>query len=136
MFVSLRYSLPSVMESTTEEHVYRRTALHALLLFLSHRYTNQQPARQPPKGVQRSTRPQGCLDSAPLEDLETTNVQPPSLHGQPKLVLQKCPVVGSWVLLLTNRPLTPVWILAALGCLLYTSPSPRDRTRSRMPSSA
>ena len=24
----------------------------------------------------------------------------------------------------------------ALGCLLYTSPSPRDRTRPRMPSSA
>src|SRR5665811_1412046 len=24
----------------------------------------------------------------------------------------------------------------AVGCLLYTSPSPRDRTRSRMPSSA
>ena len=24
----------------------------------------------------------------------------------------------------------------AFGCLLYTSPSPRDRTRSRMPSSA
>ena len=31
------------------------------------------------------------------------------------------------------------WMVAAsvpLGCLLYTSPSPRDRTRSRMPSSA
>ena len=26
-----------------------------------------------------------------------------------------------------------VWMV---GCLLYTSPSPRDRTRSRMPSSA
>ena len=26
-----------------------------------------------------------------------------------------------------------VWLS---GCLLYTSPSPRDRTRSRMPSSA
>ena len=26
--------------------------------------------------------------------------------------------------------------LEFLGCLLYTSPSPRDRTRSRMPSSA
>ena len=26
--------------------------------------------------------------------------------------------------------------LARLACLLYTSPSPRDRTRSRMPSSA
>ena len=27
-------------------------------------------------------------------------------------------------------------IIALLICLLYTSPSPRDRTRSRMPSSA
>ena len=26
--------------------------------------------------------------------------------------------------------------LAVLGCLLYTSPSPRDGTKSRMPSSA
>ena len=27
-------------------------------------------------------------------------------------------------------------VIGAKGCLLYTSPSPRDRTRSRMPSSA
>ena len=27
-------------------------------------------------------------------------------------------------------------IVSAYTCLLYTSPSPRDRTRSRMPSSA
>ena len=27
-------------------------------------------------------------------------------------------------------------INSSMGCLLYTSPSPRDRTRSRMPSSA
>ena len=27
-------------------------------------------------------------------------------------------------------------IIALYNCLLYTSPSPRDRTRSRMPSSA
>ena len=36
-----------------------------------------------------------------------------------------------------KKPL--LWILLLLllgGCLLYTSPSPRDRTRSRMPSSA
>ena len=26
--------------------------------------------------------------------------------------------------------------VAEIACLLYTSPSPRDRTRSRMPSSA
>ena len=30
----------------------------------------------------------------------------------------------------------PLNQLIELGCLLYTSPSPRDRTRSRMPSSA
>ena len=27
-------------------------------------------------------------------------------------------------------------MIAVIDCLLYTSPSPRDRTRSRMPSSA
>ena len=27
-------------------------------------------------------------------------------------------------------------MLREIGCLLYTSPSPRDRTRARMPSSA
>ena len=30
----------------------------------------------------------------------------------------------------------PLVIIAGCVCLLYTSPSPRDRTRSRMPSSA
>ena len=33
------------------------------------------------------------------------------------------------------RP-TPLASLVSIACLLYTSPSPRDRTRSRMPSSA
>ena len=34
--------------------------------------------------------------------------------------------------------LNPLWTQTAnlMPCLLYTSPSPRDRTRSRMPSSA
>ena len=38
-----------------------------------------------------------------------------------------------------SNPNLPIYYkFAALwgGCLLYTSPSPRDRTRSRMPSSA
>ena len=30
----------------------------------------------------------------------------------------------------------PYFVAHDRGCLLYTSPSPRDRTRSRMPSSA
>ena len=29
-----------------------------------------------------------------------------------------------------------IFVISLVGCLLYTSPSPRDRTRSRMPSSA
>ena len=36
----------------------------------------------------------------------------------------------------TSSMLTKVKSIDAKGCLLYTSPSPRDRTRSRMPSSA
>ena len=36
----------------------------------------------------------------------------------------------------TDVTRTPVWRRARHVCLLYTSPSPRDRTRSRMPSSA
>ena len=47
------------------------------------------------------------------------------------------------VFLLYDSNLIAIYIFMALGisvhlytCLLYTSPSPRDRTRSRMPSSA
>ena len=39
----------------------------------------------------------------------------------------------------STDPLLPLTLLTFMGliaCLLYTSPSPRDRTRSRMPSSA
>ena len=35
-----------------------------------------------------------------------------------------------------NEVWLPLWLIEDKGCLLYTSPSPRDRTRSRMPSSA
>ena len=43
--------------------------------------------------------------------------------------------------ILPNKPRSELYIMLGLGkqgktCLLYTSPSPRDRTRSRMPSSA
>ena len=38
--------------------------------------------------------------------------------------------------LTTNNRMEMMAVIEALRCLLYTSPSPRDRTRSRMPSSA
>ena len=49
------------------------------------------------------------------------------------------PAVRDWPNLPDNARLGSgeVAILLGInGCLLYTSPSPRDRTRSRMPSSA
>ena len=48
------------------------------------------------------------------------------------------PFLSGWqhLQLMTNSPAQMTWVVAALQiCLLYTSPSPRDRSRSRMPSS-
>ena len=48
------------------------------------------------------------------------------------LEVQECPSDNKWI---RNKiKLKNISILNS--CLLYTSPSPRDRTRSRMPSSA
>ena len=40
------------------------------------------------------------------------------------------------LLIVLSEEYTGILSAAATTCLLYTSPSPRDRTRSRMPSSA
>ena len=45
-------------------------------------------------------------------------------------------VVGLIWIFWAKKGYTGDSFLWALTCLLYTSPSPRDRTRSRMPSSA
>ena len=41
-----------------------------------------------------------------------------------------------WVEQFVTEDVEPLDYVLGHGCLLYTSPSPRDRTRSRMPSSA
>ena len=46
----------------------------------------------------------------------------PNFHTSSKVVINRCVDYGPGTMY--------------MGCLLYTSPSPRDRTRSRMPSSA
>src|SRR5678809_855838 len=46
---------------------------------------------------------------------------------------------GSWSALASTSPMTARYIellFRMYGCLLYTSPSPRDRQKARMPSSA
>ena len=52
------------------------------------------------------------------DNFEITNIS-----GQ---IIDVCPKKGCWMNVKVNTD----------TCLLYTSPSPRDRTRSRMPSSA
>ena len=50
---------------------------------------------------------------------------------------QKRPGGGAyWKHVFTAATEWPLFVSRATSCLLYTSPSPRDRTRSRMPSSA
>ena len=54
---------------------------------------------------------------------ETSEVVIPSFEGQMGILNNHIPLITFL------RP-------GIITCLLYTSPSPRDRTRSRMPSSA
>ena len=56
------------------------------------------------------------------------NSNPPGMHGDKK----KRKTLGEYALQLREKQKAKY----TYGCLLYTSPSPRDRTRSRMPSSA
>ena len=57
--------------------------------------------------------------------------QQPCLAGEPALLDGKAAVE-----LLGYAPAPELGGVLVYLCLLYTSPSPRDRTRSRMPSSA
>ena len=55
----------------------------------------------------------------------------------PEIVLLSCAcVLLTCAIFLPERLAHPVAAAVAVGCLLYTSPSPRDRQKSRMPSSA
>ena len=43
---------------------------------------------------------------------------------------------GNWHKIFNNKNPLVLELACGNGCLLYTSPSPRDRQKSRMPSSA
>ena len=57
-------------------------------------------------------------------------------HIPASRILRYSPKTGETTEYFTGSNHTNGLCFDAQGCLLYTSPSPRDRTRSRMPSSA
>ena len=57
-------------------------------------------------------------------------------HGPGVPVMENGPQDGLEDTVVAPEDATESLLAATEPCLLYTSPSPRDRTRSRMPSSA
>ena len=54
----------------------------------------------------------------------------------PNIVIPNVVSSESWIYGIPNVPSNHPPITTNIGCLLYTSPSPRDLSTSRMPSSA
>ena len=65
----------------------------------------------------------------------SANIKEPGLNVLPPGV-ERYTVNGGGLTGIQVFPDDEIEIVNDEGCLLYTSPSPRDRTRSRMPSSA
>ena len=59
-----------------------------------------------------------------------------SLNTDGERVLTDSMVYTDVPCLIQSRTATPIEVEQYSACLLYTSPSPRDRQKSRMPSSA
>ena len=74
---------------------------------------------------------QQSLDLAPIELKRNKQKISLSMRDQSIFSTSQVPKLGSMVNINTS-----IDVAKARDCLLYTSPSPRDRTRSRMPSSA
>ena len=66
-----------------------------------------------------------------VDRMERVDLRTVTLTIPPQEVMTSCGGMVSVTVLRSTRS-----IRSTKGCLLYTSPSPRDRTRSRMPSSA
>ena len=67
--------------------------------------------------------------------IKVINVNHKATHSGSELGFGVKTLISATVLICTLYKLSPCFILL-LGCLLYTSPSPRDLSTSRMPSSA
>ena len=76
-----------------------------------------------------------CLYFSPLNAWELLSDFPGSDRLNPKILSMdgKIFIFGGQNNIYPNSPIYDVWVY---HCLLYTSPSPRDKRQSRMPSSA
>ena len=67
------------------------------------------------------------------EDIDTARAFDPAARSDVEIVVNYSGLHAIWLHRLSHR----LWEREQTkGCLLYTSPSPRDRQKSRMPSSA
>ena len=94
------------------------------------------------KGIAQSAKPKYKAIISDLPEFEKAD--------RFKMNIVNCAMLGAFVLSMPHRPdveqlavyyanammTKPMQWFCHNSCLLYTSPSPRDRTRSRMPSSA
>ena len=111
--------------------------LHHFLVLL-----RGQRVRHPARGVTNVEELRCCAHGLLLKRAACMRRVPdrrraPRIHGHGVLVQQVVRCLQRWrvsdrLSMLWSRPSDK----SCITCLLYTSPSPRDRTRSRMPSSA
>ena len=73
------------------------------------------------------------METSILSGLEASKALYSSLESRISHLKDHSIVPGLAAVLVGNNPASEIYVK---NCLLYTSPSPRDRTRSRMPSSA
>ena len=88
--------------------------------------------QSPPRGLLiRSTKPSGFIAGADINEFTTLTSEALALQ-----MVQRGQALFSRIEALPCPTVALLQGFALGGCLLYTSPSPRDTERSRMPSSA
>src|SRR5674476_1637138 len=108
---------------SSEKVTVLRQSGHTAMLCLRHLVVAQSVRRQGPRpGLQHLDEPAWISSTSGKDRCDL-------LPGQ---ALDGCPSQDRWPASLSTRYLIPLFS----DCLLYTSPSPRDRQKSRMPSSA
>ena len=81
-------------------------------------------------------RPAETTVVTPLDAAAWAVTEPDGIPGQGEPVPAQVALAADFTSTAVGMPWGPPWGTTWFRCLLYTSPSPRDRTRSRMPSSA